>query len=52
MAKPRRTPKIRLPMYAYPRNAWRRKIHQAVSAALEKADIRYTAKDRFELTIL
>lgn len=51
MAKPRSMLKVRLPMYGYPRNAWRRKIHQAVSVALEKADIRYTAKDRFELTI-
>ena len=51
MAKPRRMLKVRLPMYAYPRNTWRRKILRAVSVALEKADIRYAAEDRFELTI-
>ena len=51
MAKPRRALKVRLPMYAYPRNAWRRKIHEAVSLALGKAAVQYTAKDRIDLSI-
>lgn len=51
MSKPRRTVRVRLPMYAYQRNAWRRKIHKVVSDALEQAGIRYTAKDYIDLTI-
>jgi hypothetical protein len=51
MSKTRRTVKVRLPMYASPRNAWRRKIHEVVSGTLEQAGIRYTAKDQFDLTI-
>lgn len=51
MSKPRGTVRVRLPMYAYPRNAWRRKIHGVVADALEHAGIRYTATDHIALTI-
>lgn len=51
MANARNLLKVWLPMYGYPRNAWRRKTHQAVSVAPKKAGVRYTADDRFALTI-
>jgi hypothetical protein len=51
MAKPRKMLNVRLPMYAFPRNVGRRRIHKAVSTELEKARIRYSTEDRFELTI-
>lgn len=51
MVKLRRMVKVRLPMYSYPRTAWRRQIHAAVSVALEQTGIHYTTEDRLELDI-
>lgn len=43
--------KVRLPEYHYPRNAWRRGIHNAVVERLKQKNINYTKEDKLEIHI-
>ena len=43
--------KVRLPPYVSPPTLWRRDLHTAIAAAMEKAGIRFTEEDRIALEV-
>jgi hypothetical protein len=42
---------IRIPVYAAPRNTWRRAIHRALEERQRTAPVRYEATDRLEVAL-
>jgi len=51
MAKSLMKLKVRLPMYGYPRNAWRREIHRVVAEELKSKRVHYKRDDMFDITV-
>ena len=51
MAKRRLTLHVRIPPYRAKRNAWRRKLHSAISTARRTRRVEYTPNDMLQLDI-
>jgi len=51
MAKQPLSLKVRLPLYEFPRNEWRKKLHACIITAIKNKGIKYTADQKLELHI-
>lgn len=51
MSKHRMKVQFRLPLYAFPRNAWRKDIYISAAAAFRKAGVQYSETDRLEVEV-
>ena len=51
MAKPKQKLKFRLPEYASPRNAWRRRIHAAALRAAKQQGVEYGPETKLAVDV-
>ena len=42
---------LRIPPYAHPRNAWRKKLHEAVRRRQRKSPVSYSENDKLEVEV-